>query len=408
MNCFNQKLRRLSPMRDSSTNDLVPSKPPRVNGWLWPPQIFQVVAWLVYLFLTVVGFGIYIPLLPLPWTQVAYALIGILCVVHFIAHIAAVTVDPADANVRAKLNYSSPVPLFDRTKRAHVIQELHCYLCDVKVGNKTKHCRVCNKCVEDFDHHCVWLNNCIGGRNYWLFFVALTSATLGALLLIAVILFIFIQHYLDPNSLRTDPQFDSVMGNCTWLVFLPLASVKTTSAGLLTLAFITVMLGVICLILVGHLLGFQFYLLYKGISTYEYVTMKRQKETQRQACEGEIPHDAKRHKTVAQNEENADVCETSLSQNSSICKNEGPHTSRTSICNELETCKKLAEKESGFYHGSKKPTENMMEMSVNSMKSLKPETVGEIQSAAVTCVEQSPGVQDPMGSSIMTPYKTLQ
>lgn len=58
---------------------------------------------------------------------------GIAFAVHFFTHIAAVTIDPADASVRAKHSYSSPMPVFDRTKQSHVIQDLHCYLCDVNV-----------------------------------------------------------------------------------------------------------------------------------------------------------------------------------------------------------------------------------------------------------------------------------
>lgn len=72
MNCFSQRVRRTAPMRGSSRNELVPSKPPRKNGWSWPPQPFQVVGWLVYSYLTIVSFGICIPLLPLPWKHVAY------------------------------------------------------------------------------------------------------------------------------------------------------------------------------------------------------------------------------------------------------------------------------------------------------------------------------------------------
>lgn len=60
-------------------------------------------------------------------------LMGIAFIVHLVTHIAAVTIDPADASVRAKQSYSSPMPVFDRTKQPHVIQNLQCYLCDVKV-----------------------------------------------------------------------------------------------------------------------------------------------------------------------------------------------------------------------------------------------------------------------------------
>lgn len=72
MNCFSQRFRQTAPMLGSSKNELVPSKPPRRNGWSWPPQAFQVVGWSVYSYLTIVSFGIYIPLLPLPWKHVAY------------------------------------------------------------------------------------------------------------------------------------------------------------------------------------------------------------------------------------------------------------------------------------------------------------------------------------------------
>ncbi|KAJ0000343.1 hypothetical protein NQD34_012185, partial [Periophthalmus magnuspinnatus] len=288
MNCFNQRLRRTAPIcSGGSRNDLVPSKPARMNGWSWPPQVAQVIGWLMFIYMAIVSFGIYVPLLPPPWNHLfcyydcaltlCFQLIGIAFVLHFVTHLVAEIIDPADVSVRAKQTYSNPVPLFDRTKQSHVIQDLHCYLCDVKVGPKVKHCGVCNKCVQDFDHHCIWLNNCVGGRNYY-FFVALCSATFGTLLLIIVILFIFIQHYLDPDNLRTAPQFNNLLTNETWLVFLPAAPLKTTSAGLLVVAFITVLLSQVSLLLLGHLLGLHLYLLYKGISTHDHIKMQRQKQ----------------------------------------------------------------------------------------------------------------------------------
>ncbi|KAM8871243.1 palmitoyltransferase ZDHHC11 isoform 2-T2 [Spinachia spinachia] len=336
MNCFSPKLRRTAPMRGISRMELVPPQPSRTNGWSWPPQAFQVVGWLVLGYLATVSFGIYIPLLPLPWKLVVYALTGISFIVHILAHIAVVTIDPADVNVRTKRSYSSPTALFDRSKQTHVIQELHCYLCDVNVGPKVKHCGVCNKCVEDFDHHCKWLNTCVGGRNYWCFFVALSSALLGILLLVVVILFIFIQHYLDPDRLRTAPQFDSIMGNGTWLVFLPLAPLKTGSAGLLILAFVTAMLSIASMLLLGHLLAFHFYLFCKGISTYDYIKRQRQKEARN--IETGNHHGAKINSEDRQNQETSIDCEPALSHSSGTCKfdSEGPPTSRLSqsICTE--------------------------------------------------------------------------
>lgn len=412
MNCFSQRLRRTAPIRgNSSRKDPVPSKPPRVNGWSWPPQAFQVIAWLVFLYFGTVSFGIYIPLLPWPWNHVAYALTGVAFAVHFFTHIAAVSVDPADASVRAKQSYSSPMPLFDRTKQPHVIQDLHCYLCDVNVGPKVKHCGVCNKCVEGFDHHCKWLNNCVGGRNYWFFFVALCSAAVGVTLLIAVILFIFIQHYLNPHSIRTAPQFESMINNSTWLVFLPLAPIKTSSAGLLTVAFITVMLSLASLLLLGHLLGFHLYLFHKGISTYDYIKMQRQRENRNREMERRNPGDLKANNKTPQNEDASVDCEPALSQSSSSCKFDikGPLTSRLSesLCTEMENIKKSSEKENSFHYGTENPIDSTAdEVSMNGMKSWSPENQEEAGSSSVKSVQGVLGVQDPLGSSVMTPHET--
>lgn len=84
---------------------------------------------------------------------------------HLVVHLTAVSIDPADASVRDK-SYAGPLPIFSRSQHAHVIEDLHCNLCNVDVSARSKHCSACNKCVCGFDHHCKWLNNCVGERNY--------------------------------------------------------------------------------------------------------------------------------------------------------------------------------------------------------------------------------------------------
>lgn len=44
----------------------------RRNGWSWPLHPFQIIAWVLYLFFALVGFGILVPLLPLHWLPAGY------------------------------------------------------------------------------------------------------------------------------------------------------------------------------------------------------------------------------------------------------------------------------------------------------------------------------------------------
>uniref|UniRef100_A0A8C7HIJ5 Palmitoyltransferase n=1 Tax=Oncorhynchus kisutch TaxID=8019 RepID=A0A8C7HIJ5_ONCKI len=378
MSCFGRGLRRTAPARGSSRNELVtPSTASltRVNGWACPPHSFQLVGWTIYSYMAVVGFGIYIPLLPSPWSHMAYSLTGIAFIVHLVTHLAAVSIDPAEAGVRAKKSYSNPLPVFDKKKQPHVIHNLHCYLCKINVDPKVKHCGVCNKCIEDFDHHCKWLNNCVGGQNYWYFFVTVLSATLGVLVLLMVVLFICIQHYMDPASLRT--VFLSVgvmsngtwlvflsvgvMSNGTWLVFLPLAPMETGSGSLLVVAFLTVMLATGSLLLLVHLLGFHIYLLLNQMSTYDYIITRRRKQTSQQDVEMGFPQssDSNAGQNHPQMEPSID-CDALLSDSVS-CKNQetGTISSRPSgsFCTELDNFTKSSEKENGFYYGTELPTQ---------------------------------------------------
>ncbi|XP_020845008.1 palmitoyltransferase ZDHHC1 isoform X3 [Phascolarctos cinereus] len=258
----------------------------RRNGWSWPPHPFQIVAWLLYLFFALIGFGILVPLLPYPWVPAGYACMAIVFICHLVVHLTAVSIDPADANVRDK-SYAGPLPIFDRSQHAHVIEDLHCNLCDVDVSSRSKHCSACNKCVCGFDHHCKWLNNCVGERNYWLFLNSVVSALLGVLLLVLIAFYIFVEFFINPMRLRTNKHFE-VLKNHTdvWFVFLPAAPVETQAPAILALAALLILLGLLSVVLLGHLLCFHIYLIWHKLTTYEYIVQQRPpkevKETQKE------------------------------------------------------------------------------------------------------------------------------
>ncbi|XP_058238024.1 palmitoyltransferase ZDHHC1 isoform X1 [Hemibagrus wyckioides] len=252
----------------------------RTNGWSWPPHPFQLLAWLLYLYFAVTGFGVFIPLLPSHWIPAGYICTGITFVCHLLVHLTAVSIDPADYNVRAK-SYKGPLPAFDRTKHAHVIENCHCYLCEVDVGPKSKHCSACNKCVASFDHHCRWLNNCVGSRNYWVFLNSVISALLGIFLVVIIATYVFIEFFLDPSKLRSDKHFQQASvknESVVWFVFLPVAPVSTAGPAIPALAGVTITMGLLSSLLLGHLLCFHIYLMWNRLSTYEYIVRQRHRQ----------------------------------------------------------------------------------------------------------------------------------
>ncbi|NXU31871.1 ZDHC1 palmitoyltransferase, partial [Thalassarche chlororhynchos] len=247
----------------------------RRNGWSWPLHLFQIIAWLLYLFFALVGFGILVPLLPRHWLPAGYICPGLCFIYHLVVHLTAVSIDPADANVREK-NYLGPLATFNRNQHAHVIENHHCHVCDVDVSAKSKHCGTCNKCVCGFDHHCKWLNNCVGERNYWLFLNSVLSAILGLGLLLLVACYVFVEFFIDPMILRSDRHFDALKNHTDrWFAFLPAAPVETRASAILVTAGIFILLSLMTVILLGHLLTFHIYLMWNKLTTYEYILQQR-------------------------------------------------------------------------------------------------------------------------------------
>ncbi|XP_042293412.1 palmitoyltransferase ZDHHC1 [Sceloporus undulatus] len=275
MNICNKPPNKTAP--EKSDEAVLEARPQhaRRNGWSWPPHPFQFLAWLLYIFFALVGFGILVPLLPVHWVPAGYICPGVFFLCHLVVHLTAVSIDPADDSVRQK-NYKGPLAAFSRSQHAHVIENRHCHICDVDVSSKSKHCGTCNKCVCGFDHHCMWLNNCVGERNYWLFLNSVISAILGLLLILLVAFYVFVEFFLNPMRLRTDQHFEGLKNQTdVWFVFLPAAPVETQAPAILALSGVVILLGLLTLFLLGHLLIFHIYLMWHRMTTYEYIVQQR-------------------------------------------------------------------------------------------------------------------------------------
>nr|XP_020747333.1 probable palmitoyltransferase ZDHHC11B isoform X3 [Odocoileus virginianus texanus] len=275
--CARRSRRVLPEAASSRSTKVSPPRLSRVNGWSRPLHPFQIMAWTLFLILAFTTFGVFIPLLPGDCRYIAYSVTGGIFFFHFLAHLVAISIDPAEASVRLK-NYSQPMPTFDRSKHPHVIQNQYCHLCEVTVSAKAKHCSACNKCVSGFDHHCKWLNNCVGSRNYWCFFSSVASALAGLLCIIVILLYIFLQYFFNPAALRTDSRYQSISNKDTWLLLLPIYPVRTNRGVLLALGLLVLLLALISLLLIGHLLFFHLYLMAKRLSTFDYMMQGSQQQ----------------------------------------------------------------------------------------------------------------------------------
>ena len=141
---------------------------------------------------------------------------------------------------------------------------LYCGLCEKLVHHRSKHCRVCNKCVAGFDHHCMWLNTCVGTRNYKPFFALLCCTLALVSTQLAVSAYLLSRAWTEREALERDIANSQLLGqtDARWDAMVGIV------VGFAALAL------VLCYV-VGHLCFFHVILLSKGISTYDFILLKR-------------------------------------------------------------------------------------------------------------------------------------
>ncbi|XP_035704370.1 palmitoyltransferase ZDHHC1 isoform X2 [Folsomia candida] len=190
----------------------------RIHGMELPLHPQQILVWVLMTLFLIFTYVFLIPDLPPAYALPVYIATSITYATMMISYFAATLIDPGHPAVRsAKLR--KPVPEFDRTKHAHVIENGRCHLCNITVFHqRTKHCSICNKCVDNFDHHCRWLNQCVGGRNYKFFVITVVSSILACALIISfsviVLVRIFTTNGISNEPLRLDYNGDNnTVGN---------------------------------------------------------------------------------------------------------------------------------------------------------------------------------------------------
>ena len=129
----------------------------------------------------------------------------------------------------------------------HILKVNYCYSCYLFRPPRTSHCAVCDNCVERFDHHCLWLGTCIGKKNYKYFYTLLGSLNINAIFQIAF---------------------------CVWVLLIEIKKIKNKENK--GYAFIGVIGGIILynllfvVIFIGKLFILHTYLVFKGLTFYEY------------------------------------------------------------------------------------------------------------------------------------------
>jgi len=228
----------------------------RVHGFRWPLHPLQVVSWVVFGTDVVVYLVLCIPMIETLAAQVVVS-------VFFVLSVGSLVVSTFLAT---KCNPMDPYVLRDDSElKEEELDELpYCGLCNTTVQARSKHCRACNKCVASFDHHCMWLNNCIGGDNYRAFFVSISSVAVMIGIVVGTILYLII-------DFATNEGFD---------LRLEASAIHTD---LSREAFLGILIAMCCVNVPLWLLDMQLvvlhsYLMHQNLTTYEYITNKRQED----------------------------------------------------------------------------------------------------------------------------------
>ncbi|KAH8738943.1 DHHC family palmitoyl transferase [Cryptosporidium ryanae] len=215
----------------------------RKNGFQKPLIALQIMIWILFSANLFLYFIFIVPSLNFTLAILSGILCSLLGMIVFIYGWKVTSIDPGYTEEDSKIISEN-------------IELNECKVCHSLFEDHSKHCKLCNKCVPRYDHHCKWLNTCIGEKNYRHFFLMLFFVSLLLLLIIVTtITTILLQTIYDIAS------------------FYWTSRLKFWSPGVFYIVGIIILVvDLPLLVLNGHLFLLHCYLVFKGVTTYEYLT----------------------------------------------------------------------------------------------------------------------------------------
>jgi hypothetical protein len=248
----------------------------RLNGLQSPYHPLQLITWALFPLLLL---HFYTFLIPILWKGSYIPLIVIYAVLSLVTAYAAYatcSIDPADDSV-CELSTGS-LPRIRTGNPTSAENQIYCHLCETRVHSSSKHCTHCRKCIVRFDHHCKWLNTCIGAKNYGYFLLVLTSIGVLTSISLALSISFLIESFADLNGIEARIRHGERRNDYV-----------LTTIGVQTVSVISTALLLPLVLLVYQLAGFHAMLLYRGLTTYDFIVAEQKKQREKARKQANTP-----------------------------------------------------------------------------------------------------------------------